>query len=249
MPNILDTHLPAYTRAFPYYEENRRAHQAYAEDLVEAIRQHSARRILSLGVGHSEVAQRILAELKLGQIDLYCIVEGSAAILDDFRNTYAPLPKGLELLLDYFETFTYPGRFDIIEAGFILEHVDDPALILNRLKGLLASSGRILAAVPNARSLHRLLGHMAGLLPDLYALSPADLELGHKRYFDRERLIRLAEECGYRVNKIWGVLLKPFTTAQLAKLGLAPAVWDALTRVARDYPDIAHAVCVELAPA
>lgn len=249
MQNALDTHLPAYTAAFPYYEENRRAHRAYGEDLVAAIRAHGARRILSLGVGHSEVARCILAELRLGRIERYCIVEGSAAILDEFRRTHAPLPEGLELWHEYFETFAYPERIDLIEAGFILEHVEDPALVLGRLKDFLAPQGRILAAVPNARSLHRLLGHMAGLLPDLYALSQADLELGHKRYFDRERLIRLAEECGYQVIRTWGILLKPFTTAQLAMLDLSPAIWDALTRVARDYPDIAHAVCIEMAPA
>ncbi len=249
MPDALDRHRCAYTAAFPYYEENRLAHQAYGEDIARAIGVHQARHVLSLGVGHSEVARRILAEFNSGRIDQYCIVEGSGAILDAFRHAHAPLPPGLDLREDYFETFTHPDRFDLIEAGFVLEHIDDPAFVLRRMKDFLAEGGRLIAAVPNARSLHRLLGHMAGLLPDLYALSPADHELGHKRYFDRESLTRLVEGCGYRVERVWGILLKPFTTAQLSKLELSPAVWGALTRVAANYPDIAHAVCIEAAVA
>ena len=67
------------------------------------------------------------------------------------------MPPGLELLQGFFETFEHPARFDIIEAGFILEHVDDPAVVLKRLHQFLAPGGRIFIAVPNARSLHRLL--------------------------------------------------------------------------------------------
>ena len=39
--------------------------------------------------------------------------------------------------------------------------------------------------VPNARSLHRLIGERAGLIDDLYRLSEHDLAVGHRRYFDR----------------------------------------------------------------
>lgn len=55
-------------------------------------------------------------------------------------------------------------------------------------------------------------------------------------------------DCGYRVLRTWGILLKPLTTAQLAQLQLPERVWSAMVAVARDYPDIAHAVCVEAAP-
>lgn len=183
MNQTLDQHQPAYTPDFPYYAENRLTHQAYGEDIVQAIRKTGARSVLSLGVGHSEVAQRILSELTHGALEHYCIVEGSPRILADFRTAHEPLPSGLELVEGFFETFEHPGRFDLIEAGFVLEHVDDPARVLRRMQGLLSDQGRMLIAVPNARSLHRLLGHLAGFLPDLYALSDADHALGHQRYF------------------------------------------------------------------
>lgn len=246
MTHPLDQHQAAYRPDFPYYEENRLSHAAYGERLVRTIAELGARKVLSLGVGHSEVASRILACLRAGQIEGYTVVEGSPAILQAFATRVTPLPSGLELIEGWFETFTHPGRFDLIEAGFVLEHVEDPAFLLERLHGFLAPHGRLIVAVPNARSLHRLLGHLAGLLPDMYALSEADRLLGHRRYFDQARLLSLLETCGYRVLRVEGILLKPFTTAQLTRLDLPAPVWDALVKVATDYPDIAHAICVEV---
>lgn len=241
----LDSHQASYTGDFPYYEENRLTHVAYGERVAQLIRQHGIQTALSLGIGHAEVARRILAQLNQGPLRRYAIVEGAPAILSAFLASLDPAPAGLELIEGFFETFTYPQRFELIEAGFVLEHVDDPALVLTRMRDLLIPGGRIIIAVPNARSLHRILGHSAGLLADIHALSQADLALGHQRYFDLASLVELVSACGYSVARTEGMLLKPFTTAQLGRLNLAPAIWGALIEVARDYPDISHAIYLE----
>lgn len=241
----LDTHKQSYTTNFPHYEENRMTHAAYGERVARLIRGHGLSSALSLGIGHTEVAQRILSLLQAGPLNRYTIVEGAPEILADFQASLDPPPGGLELIEGMFETFTYPDRFQLIEAGFVLEHVDDPALVLTRLHDFLTPGGRIAIAVPNARSLHRLIGHMADLLADVYALSPADLALGHRRYFDLASLAELVRDCGYEITRTEGMLLKPFTTAQLDSLNLTPAVWDALLRAAAPYPDISNAIYLE----
>jgi SAM-dependent methyltransferase len=243
--NRLDSHRASYTAEFPYYEENYLTHVAYAGRIAKMLCAIGAKSMLSLGIGHRVVAQRILDLLSAGALEKYVIIEGSPAIIAAFRSELGSLPRGLELIEGYFETFEYPYRFDLIEAGFVLEHVDDPALVLSRLRDFMVPGGRILIAVPNARSLHRVLGNMARLLPDLYALSQADLALGHQRYFDLASLTDLVHTCGYEVIRAEGLLLKPFTTAQLKSLNLTPAVWDALLEVAADYPEIAHAIYLE----
>ncbi len=245
----LDAHASAYTAAFPHYEENRITHATYGDMVARHIRTMGARTALSLGIGHAEVARRMLETLSSGHLERYVIVEGSARIIDEFRSGQDVLPEGLELLEGYFETFAHPLRFDVIEAGFVLEHVEDPALVLRRMRDFLAPKGRLIIAVPNARSLHRLLGHYAGLLPDMYALSQADLALGHRRYFDLERLGTLLSETGFQVEHSAGLLLKPFTTGQLHSLNLPAGVWDALMRVASPYPEIAHAIYLEASAA
>ncbi|MDN5753071.1 MAG: methyltransferase domain-containing protein [Nitrosospira sp.] len=241
----LDKYKQSYTADFPHFEENLLAHAAYGERIALYIQSQGTSAAMSLGIGHTEVARRILAKLIGGPLKRYVVVDGAPQIIEGFRRSLEPMPDGLELIEGFFENFVTPGRFDVIEAGFILEHVDNPALVLDRLHQFLAPGGRIFIAVPNARSLHRLLGHMAGLLEDMYVLSQWDLALGHKRYFDLEMLSTLVRDAGFQIAKAEGLLLKPFTTAQLNTLNLSPAVWQALLKVSAGYPDISYAIYLE----
>lgn len=218
---------------------------AYADRVCSRICEHPGASVLSLGIGHQVVARRLLDLLRAGVIERYVVVDGSPRIIAEFRERLGEMPAGLELIEGYFETFEDDRRFDFVEAGFVLEHVDDPKVVLRRLHGFLGDDGRLFAAVPNARSLHRLLGHHAGLLADVHQLSDADRQLGHQRYFDAPTFKALIEGCGFRVQDWEGLLLKPFTTSQLAVLDLPSSVWAALVRVGRDYPEIANAVYAE----
>ncbi|HEY1091981.1 MAG TPA: class I SAM-dependent methyltransferase [Burkholderiaceae bacterium] len=242
----LDAHAAAYTAKFAHFEENRIVHEAYGARLADTVRRQGLRHALSLGIGHSEVARQLLACLHDGALESYLLVDGAPAIIEGFRREHAPLPAGLDLLEGFFETFEAERQFDLIEAGFVLEHVEDPQLILHRLHGMLAPGGRLFVAVPNARSMHRLLGHEAGLLLDLYKLSDADLQLGHRRYYDIEMLRAQVAAAGFTELSAEGMLLKPLTTGQLNQLDLAPEIWQALMRLARGYPEISNAFCLEL---
>ncbi len=246
-PAQLDTHLTAYSKAFPHFEENRIVHEAYGLRVAAQIAERGARQILSLGIGHMEVARPIIELLRSAKIDRYVVVDAAPAIVAKFRESIAPVPAGLELVEAWFEDYASPVQFDLIEAGFILEHVSDPGLVLRRMRSLLAAGGRMCVAVPNARSLHRVVGHEAGLLRDMYALSDADRALGHQRYFDVDRLTALAAQCGWRVESKAGLLLKPFTSGQMEQLQLPPEVWRALQAVAAPYPEISNSFCMELA--
>jgi hypothetical protein len=103
--------------------------------------------------------------------------------------------------------------------------------------------------VPNARSLHRLLGHSAGFLADLHALSQHDRELGHKRYFDSDSISHLVEESGYVILDKVGLVLKPLTTSQLQQLSLGPSVEKAFIDVGYDMPEICNGILLTARPA
>lgn len=244
----LDSHAQAYSKAFTHFDENVIVHVAYGQRIARQIEESRARRVLSLGVGHMEVARPIVDLLRAGHIDRYVVVDAAPSIMDGFRASMAPVPKGLELVQAFFEQFEDPQSFDVIEAGFILEHVEDPGLILSRLRRLAAPGACLHVAVPNARSMHRMLGHHAGLLPDVFVLSDADRSLGHRRYFDVPKLTALALQCGWQVQRQAGLLLKPFTTGQMNRLDLTPPIWQALQTLAEGYPEISNAFCMELAP-
>src|SRR6185312_8893525 len=185
-----------------YVLDNRLTLQGYPERVVAMAQTGS---MLELGLGHGYSTEYFAKAFQR-----YQVVEGSQEMIDRFRKRFAI--EGVDIAQGYFEDFETDERFDVIGMGFVLEHVDDPASIIRRYAQFLSPGGSIYIAVPNAESLHRRLGHAAGLLPDIYALSPADLEFGHKRYFTLESLVTMVQGEGLEIRKVEGLLLKPITT-------------------------------------
>jgi len=243
-PHELDSQRGSYAAEFPFFEENRRALEWYAERVEGLASRSAARRALSLGIGQRIVCRRLAGALSEGRLDRYVIVEASSAAIGELVEDDADF-SGCEVVEAWFESFSSHELFDLVEMGFVLEHVDDPLAILCRFRDLLTPAGVMAVAVPNACSLHRLIGHASGLLDDPYALSDADHALGHQRYFDRQSLRDVMAEAGLDIELEEGIFLKPLTTAQLAKLELPESVMTGLFRVAVGLPEIANALYVE----
>jgi SAM-dependent methyltransferase len=145
------------------------------------------------------------------------IVDGSARLLEDVKAIYGDKVNCYESL---FESFVAPDgiRFQTIVATHILEHLRDPVAVLRRCHQWLAPSGRIIAVVPNATSLHRRLGVKMGLLKTVYDFSERDYVLGHQRVYDLEQLKSDALAAGYRIVHVQGFLLKILPVAMMATL-------------------------------
>jgi SAM-dependent methyltransferase len=243
MADDLDRHAPAYGESFPFHDENNRMLAGYAARMLASIGGKSRLRWLSLGVGHQVVIRTLLERLS-GALDRFVILEGAPALIESLRRE-VDLPPLVEPIETMFETYEAAEPFDVIEMGFVLEHVDDPLALLRRYRDQLREGGALFAAVPNARSLHRLVGQAAGLLDDVFALSPADHQLGHKRYFDQASFTAMVVEAGFRIVRTEGILLKPLTTRQLDSLGLSPAILGAFDQVAAGLPGISNAIFIE----
>jgi SAM-dependent methyltransferase len=197
--------------------------------------------MLELGLGHGYSTDYFARNFTP-----YRVVEGSPEMIDRFRSRFKS--DGVEIVQGYFENYDTSDRFDNIGMGFILEHVDDPGLILRRYRSFLRPGGSVFVAVPNSESLHRRFGHAAGLLDNLEHLSKADLGFGHKRYFSLASLTRLAEESGYEVVKAEGIFLKPITTGQITALDLSPAVLRGMLEVGVDYPELSNGLLIQAQP-
>lgn len=232
-----------YRPDFPFHDENLAMLTWYSRRLAERLRERGARRVLSLGIGHQVVSRNLGVLLGRG-VDWYAIVEGSASRIADLRKG-GDVPPAVEVVHAYFEDYAPPHAVDAVEMGFVLEHVKDPALLVRRYAGYLSPDGFLAIAVPNARSLHRLVGHRAGLLDDLHGLSEHDRALGHRRYFDLDSLRRLVEDAGLRASACEGILLKPLTTGQLSRLDLDARVVEAFCEIGVGYPEIANAIYLE----
>jgi len=105
--------------------------------------------------------------------------------------------------------------FDTIYMINILEHVDRPVDILRRAKGWLNQDSYMVIHVPNALSLNRRIGKLMGLIGSYYELSPMDIEVGHRRFYDVDSLKKDILASGLKIESMGGVFLKPFSHPQM----------------------------------
>ncbi|MGE8449151.1 MAG: class I SAM-dependent methyltransferase [Pseudomonadales bacterium] len=237
MNNRLDKHAAAYQGDNLYDFDNEILMTWYPQRVLACA--SGANSLLELGLGHGYTT-----EIFARKFDRHVVLDGSPAVIRNFRASHAECRA--EIVETYFEGFDTEERFDVIVMGFVLEHVDDPQLILRRFRDFLAPGGKMFIAVPNAEVLNRRLGHLAGLLDDMSALSEHDHLLGHKRYYTASSLTAEVKTAGFRMNKLEGIYLKPFTTRQMLSLNLPRNVIDALCAAGVDYPELSCALLAEI---
>lgn len=237
MDNTLDKHVAAYQGDNLYDFDNEILLTWYPQRVLHHA--GAARSLLELGLGHgytTDIFSRRFAR--------HVVLEGSPAVICNFRDKHPDCRA--EIVDTWFENFATDERFDVIVMGFILEHVEDPLLILRRFRDFLAPGGKMFLAVPNARVLNRRLGQLAGLLDDVTTLSENDLLLGHKRFYTVDSLSAEVAQAGCGVDRLEGIYLKPFTTRQIVSLQLDRKIMDALCTVGVDYPELSCGLLAEI---
>jgi 2-polyprenyl-3-methyl-5-hydroxy-6-metoxy-1,4-benzoquinol methylase len=187
---------------------------------------------LELGLGRGIVLQHLSQNFRSVRV-----LDGSPLLVERYSGMY----PNVDITLSFFEDYSVDEQFMNIGMGFILEHVDDPAVILQRFRKMLMPGGRIFVGVPSASSLHRLLAVDAGLLGDLRAMSDSDRRFGHKRFFTHQDWMALFQDLKMRVVRAEGLYLKPFSTGQIQSLNLPKPVYRALGALATDLPQISNA--------
>jgi trans-aconitate methyltransferase len=237
MQRKLDEHVAAYQDSNIYYFDNKILLTWYPQRIL--AHSNGATSLLELGLGHGYTSSIFSTSFSRHQV-----LEGSAAVIQNFRENFPDCRA--EIIETFFETFSTDEKFDLIVMGFILEHVDDPLEIISRYKQFLAPDGKMFVAVPNAEALNRRLGHLAGMLPDMEALSENDFLLGHKRYYSARSLTRDVEQAGCRVDKLEGIYLKPFTSSQMISLNLPDSIVQALCEVGIDYPELSCGILAQI---
>jgi SAM-dependent methyltransferase len=194
--------------------------------------------LLELGIGHGYTPSIFNAAC-----DRHVIIEGSQVVIDLF-NEKSPDFSG-EVVFSYFEDFDTEERFDVIVMGFVLEHVEDPGLVLDRFRKFLKPGGKLFAAVPNAKSMNRRLGVELGKIDDIYSLNANDLALGHRRQYCRDTFQQELERHGYSMTYQEGIYLKPLPLGVLKTLPDFQENLEAMLRVGIEFPDLCVALLME----
>jgi 2-polyprenyl-3-methyl-5-hydroxy-6-metoxy-1,4-benzoquinol methylase len=175
------------------------------------------RRVLHLGcVDHPFLHERLASgDLLHAAIDA-CAAELWGIDLDrtgletlraaGFTNLY-------EADIERLESVAITGRFDVIVAGEIIEHLTSPGAFLRQVPRLLAPGGRLLVTVPSAQSIRL----AANALRRVEVVHP-----DHKAYFSPHTLTELLQSSGLAV-----VDLRPYW----AKPRRSPALYAAYDHV------------------
>ncbi len=199
----------------------------------------AARHMLAGNVLELGPAEGLMTEMLAKTGRALTVVEGSAAFCESLRQRF-PAAQVVNALFEEFEP-TQP--FDNILLGHVLEHVEDPVQILQRVRGWLSPRGRVFAAVPNARSLHRQAAVLMHLLPQEDALNAMDLHHGHRRVFNPESFRNCFAHAGLSIEIFGGYWLKPVSNAQIEQ-AWSPQMLDAFMQLGERYPDIAAEIYV-----
>jgi len=166
-------------------------------------------RILELGPAEGHMTKQIL---KIS--DNLTVMEASELYIIILKNRF---PK-INTIYSLFEKAELEEKFDVILILHVLEHVVNPVDLLRKAKNWLKKDGIIIITVPNANSLHRMLGVEMGILDEVHELSESDRLIGHRRVFDFDLLEKDIVNSGLKVKIKKGIFLKPFANTQMASL-------------------------------
>lgn len=180
-----------------------------ADYILERVRGQS---VLELGVG-----DQVWTPMLVRQFSKVTTVDGSPVLLKAMGERLES--KGVSNwtpVVSYFENYRPKEKFDLIFATYILEHVDDPRVILEAARDhWLVKGGRMVICVPHALSFHRRLAVKMGLISRPNELGETDHRMEHQRCFTYLEMEELIESVGLKVAEKRGTIFKPFPNKQL----------------------------------
>jgi 2-polyprenyl-3-methyl-5-hydroxy-6-metoxy-1,4-benzoquinol methylase len=176
-----------------------------------------------------------LMTVHLNELDAsLTVIEGSNVFARELKCKFPTI----NVINELFENATLDAKFDNIILGHVLEHVDNPLLILELIKKWLNPGGIVLCAVPNARSIHRQAAVEMNMLKSIFSMSDKDVHHGHLRIYTPELLREDFIEAGYNIIHTGGYWLKPISDKQIEQQWNIEML-EAFMRLGEFYPDIA----------
>ena len=101
----------------------------------------------------------------------------------------------------------------------VLEHVENPSLVLSKIRTKwLAKGGRLFLACPNANAASRQIAVKMGIITHNEAVTPGEAQHGHYRTYNFETLEDIIKASSYRIVNKSGVFFKALANFQWDRL-------------------------------
>jgi len=169
------------------------------------------------------------------------VVEGSKESAKQLRKRFKT--DGLVVHEGLIENLRIKETFDTIVLSHVLEHLTDPIQVLRNLQTCMSDDGVLLVMVPNADSIHRHIGTLMGMLPDVYALNEVDVNIGHRRVYDFPQLEKEFARAGYDIVDRGGMFIKPLSNRQMVE-AVSDSAMDAFFKLGNRFPEISCEIFV-----
>lgn len=146
-----------------------------------------------------------------------------------------------------FEHAVLPKRYDNIVLTHVLEHIDDPILVLKRINDeWLAEGGRLFLVCPNANAPSRQIAVKMGLITHNAAVTPAEAAHGHRCTYTLDTLERDAVAAGLNVRHRSGIFFKALANFQWDRLLQTDIIsrqyLDGCYQLGQQYPDLCASI-------
>ena len=195
--------------------------------------------LLELGSFKGDFTRRLLKYYA----DITC-VEASDVAIEEAR---AKLGDKVKFVNSLFENAALPKRYDNIVLTHVLEHLDDPVLVLKRINDeWLSENGRFFLVCPNANAPSRQIAVKMGLISHNSAVTQAELEHGHRITYSLDTLERDARAAGLKVVYRSGIFFKALANFQwdrlLATDIISKEYLDGCYSLGQIYPDLCSSI-------
>lgn len=175
--------------------------------------------------------------------DITC-VEASDVAIEEARKA---LGDKVEFVNSLFEKAALPKRYDNIVLTHVLEHLDDPVLVLKRInEEWLAENGRLFLVCPNANAPSRQIAVKMGLITHNTAVTPAEAEHGHRCTYTLDTLERDAVAAGLKVVHRSGIFFKALANFQWDRLLqtdiISKEYLEGCYKLGQQYPDLCSSI-------
>jgi 2-polyprenyl-3-methyl-5-hydroxy-6-metoxy-1,4-benzoquinol methylase len=196
--------------------------------------------LLELGSSRGDFTERLLPFFD----DITC-VEASDVAIGEARERLNS--SSVEFVNALFEDAVLPRRYDNIVLTHVLEHLDDPVLVLKRINDeWLAEGGRLFLVCPNAHAPSRQIAVKMGFITHNAAVTPAEEEHGHRRTYSLDTLERDAVAAGLDVVHRSGIFFKALANFQWDRLLqtdiISPEYLDGCYALGQQYPDLCSSI-------
>jgi len=195
--------------------------------------------LLELGSFKGDFTKRLLPYFD----DVTC-VEASSIAIEDAKQK---IVSSVKFVHSRFETVDLPEKYDNIVLTHVLEHLDDPLLILSRINNeWLKEGGRLFLVCPNANAPSRQIAVKMGLITHNSAVTPAEAEHGHRCTYSLDTLERDAVASGLNVVHRSGIFFKALANFQWDRLLQTDIVsneyLDGCYKLGQQYPDLCSSI-------